>query len=237
MAKTDRVARRSEAALPQFDAVLPMTRRAQVAETLREAILTGQLAQGSQLVELKLAERFGVSRGSIREAIWELIDQGLAVNKPYAGAFVIEVDLTTMRELFGLRGALEKYCFAEIWPRRDAAFRTEFITRHSALVEATASRNRNAAVKAEMRFHSLPYEFSGNAMLLDVWRQLAKKIQLGFAMSQELLQGDDFISDSARYLAAALGDDLDAMQREIDRHLRLGISFIEKLREAQAADA
>ena len=235
MTKTARAGRRPDLVLPRFDVVLPLTRRAQVAETLREAILTGQLAQGSQLVELKLAERFGVSRGSIREAIWELIDQGLAMNKPYAGTFVIEIDLATMRELFALRGALEKFCFAEIWPRRDAAFRTEFITRHSALIEATASRNRNVVVKAEMRFHSHPYEFSGNGILLDVWRQLAKKIQLGFALSQELLQGDEFISDSARYLATALGEDLDAMHGEIDRHLRLGISFIEKLHEAQGA--
>ncbi len=229
MTKAGRPGRRVESALPAFAVVLPMTRRAQVAETLREAILTGQLAPGSQLVELKLAERFGVSRGSIREAIWELIDQGLAVNKPYSGTFVIEIDMETMRELFALRGALEKFCFAEIWPKRDSAFRAEFVARHAALVEAATARSRPATVTAEMRFHSLPYEFCGNRILLDVWHQLAKKIQLGFAMSQELLQGEAFISDSTRYLAAALGEDLPAMQREIDRHLTLGLTFIARL--------
>src|SRR6516162_8179993 len=88
---------RTGTSLPEFEAVLPMTRRAQVAETLRNLILSGRVAPGTQLVESRLASRFGVSRGSIREAIWELIDQGLLINRPYAGAFVVSVDEKTMR--------------------------------------------------------------------------------------------------------------------------------------------
>jgi len=139
-----------------------------------------------------------------------------------------------MEELFALRGALEKFCFTGIWDHRDSAFRAEFIARHSALIEATASRKRDAGVNAEMSFHSFPYEFCGSSILLDVWRLLSKKIQLGLAMSQELLRTDEFVADSARYLYTALGEDLEAMHREIDRHLRLGISFIEKLQQSQA---
>ena len=109
--------------LPQFDVVLPMTRRAQVAETLKNFILSGQIEPGTQLVESKLASRFGVSRGSIREAIWELIDQGLLINRPYAGTFVVSLDEKTMTEVYSLRGALECYCFAQLWLKRDEAFR------------------------------------------------------------------------------------------------------------------
>src|SRR4051794_1056086 len=69
--------------LPAFDAILTRTRREQVVSLLREAILSGQIASGTQLVEMKLAARIGVSRGSIREAIRELVEQGLLISKPY----------------------------------------------------------------------------------------------------------------------------------------------------------
>lgn len=229
--------RKLDDALPEFEAVLPMTRRAQVAKTLRELILTGRIAPGSQLVEQTLASRFGVSRGSIREAIWELVDQGIAVNRPYAGTFVIDMDVKTIRDLYSLRGAIERHCFTEIWPHRDAAFRAEFTARHAALVAAVTSGKRGDAITAEMHFHSFPYEFSGSGVLLDVWRQLAKKIQLSFALSQGRVRGEDFLEESERYLAAALGDDIEMIHREIDRHLKLGMDAIDAVDAAAGARA
>ena len=86
-----------------------------------------------------------------------------------------------------------------------------------------------------MHFHSFPYEFSGSGVLLDVWRQLSKKTQLSFAMSQGLVRGEDFFQETDRYLAAALGDDLERIHYEIDRHLRLGIEAISLTREARDA--
>jgi len=229
MVQVQKMRARRTTSLPQFDVVLPMTRRAQVAETLKNFILSGQLAPGTQLVESKLASRFGVSRGSIREAIWELIDQGLLVNRPYAGTFVVSLDEKTMTEVYSLRGALERYCFAQLWPKRDETFRKGFTTRHRALVKAIRSQKHVDAIKAEMKFHSYPYEFLGNSVLLDVWHQLSQKIQISFVMSQVIVRGVEFIATSESYIEAALGGDLDKMLREIDRHLELGMIAVEKL--------
>lgn len=228
MMKTRKPRRKAADPLPDFEVVLPMTRRAQVAETLRDLILTGRLAPGSQLVEQSLASRFGVSRGSVREAIWELVDQGLATNRPYAGTFVIDMDRETMQEVYSLRGVIERYCFSLIWPRRDDTYRKEFTARLEALVEAIQSDKRVDAIKAEIVFHSYPYEFSNSGVLLDVWKQLSTKTQLSFAMSQGLVRGEDFIGESRRYLDAALGDDIEKIHDEIDRHLRLGIEAISR---------
>jgi DNA-binding GntR family transcriptional regulator len=223
--------------LPEFDAVLPMTRRAQVAETLRNFVLSGRLAPGTQLVESKLASGFGVSRGSIREAIWELIDQGLLVNRPYAGTFVVSLDEKTMIEVFSLRGAIERYCFTQLWPKRNQAFRKEFTARHRLLVKTIRAQERFVAIEAEMHFHSFPYEFSGNQTLLEVWHQLSDKIQLGFAMSQVIVRSVDFIGASERYVQTALGDDLQKMLREIDLHLELGVIAVKKLMTENAGMA
>jgi DNA-binding GntR family transcriptional regulator len=229
MVQVQKMRARKTTSLPQFDVVLPMTPRAQVAETLKNFILSGQLAPGTQLVESKLASRFGVSRGSIREAIWELIDQGLLVNRPYAGTFVVSLDEKTMTEVYSLRGALERYCFTQLWPKRDETFRKEFTTRHRALVKAIRAQKHVDAIKAEMNFHSYPYEFLGNSVLLDVWHQLSQKIQISFVMSQVIVRGVEFIATSESYIGAALGGDLDKMLREIDRHLELGMIAVEKL--------
>ena len=86
-----------------------------------------------------------------------------------------------------------------------------------------------------MNFHSYPYEFLGNTVLLDVWHQLSQKIQLSFVMSQAIVRGVEFIATSESYIAAALGNDLDAMRREIDRHLELGVIAVRKLMREQSA--
>jgi DNA-binding GntR family transcriptional regulator len=230
--------------LPEFDAVLPMTRRAQVAETLRNSILSGRLAPGTQLVESKLASRFGVSRGSIREAIWELIDKGLLVNRPYAGTFVVSLDAKTTEEVYSLRKSLERYCFTQLWPNRDEEFRREFTARYDTLVKMIRGKKYFETIEAEMHFHSYPYEFANNQTLLDVWHQLSQKIRLSFVMCQVVERGAaEFISDgerytkafianTERYAKAALGNDLDKMLREIDRHLNLGMVSVMKQMES-----
>ena len=226
---SDLKARAKTASLPQLNIVLPMTRRARVVQTLRNFILSGQLAPGTQLVESKLANRFGVSRSSIREAVRELVDHGLLVYRPYAGTFVVNLDERAMTELFSLRGALERFCFAQLWPRRDGIYRRELMARHVALIKSVRSEKRLAAIKAEMHFHSYPFEFACNQMLLDVWHQLSQKIQLSFVMSQVIVRDVDFIETNQRYVEIALGDDLDKMLREIDIHLELGVAAVKKL--------
>ena len=116
--------------LPEFEFVLSRTRRAQVAEVLRNAIFAGKIAPGTQLVELKLAHRLGVSRGSVREAILELVEQGLVVSKPYAGTFVSRIDETVLSELFSLRKLLDRYAFTMLWPHRADTYHTEFTARN-----------------------------------------------------------------------------------------------------------
>jgi DNA-binding GntR family transcriptional regulator len=214
--------------LPEFDLILSRTRRAQVAETLRNAIFAGKFAPGTQLVEMKLATRLGVSRGSVREAILELVEQGLLVSKPYAGTFVARIDEKALSELFSLRKILDRHVYTLLWPHRDETYRREFTVRNRAIAKAMQTGQRTAAIKAEMHFHSYPYEFSGNGVLLEVWQQLAHRIQLCFTVSQTVVFGDAFTDENEHYLAVALGTDLKKMHAEVDRHLDLGLAAVQR---------
>jgi DNA-binding GntR family transcriptional regulator len=75
------------------------TVREQITDRLRDDILTGRLAEGERLQEAKLAERFGVSRGPIREVLAQLSHEGLVEAKPNCGVKVTHSDSDSVREL------------------------------------------------------------------------------------------------------------------------------------------
>ena len=78
-----------------------------IAELLRAAILSGELEPGSKLIETELAERFGTSRGPIREAIRELAREGLVTELPRRGTLVSTLTANDLSEVYAVRQALE----------------------------------------------------------------------------------------------------------------------------------
>jgi DNA-binding GntR family transcriptional regulator len=213
--------------LPDFAPAPSATRRDYVARTLRDAILTGRIAPGTQLVESHFATQFGVSRGLLREAIRELIETGLLVNKPYAGTYVTDVGEQTMSDVYEVRRIMERQAFVRLWPQRDDAFRAEMSTRYQALAEAASRSEFHLESAAEAHFHGLVYERCGNQLLLDVWHQMTQKIQLGFAVCRLTHSPKpDFAENHRLFLDLAIGNDLDAMLKELDAHLLRGLSTI-----------
>src|SRR5690606_27892766 len=78
-----------------------------VYEVLRNAIMSGALAQGERLVETQLSEKLGVSRGPLREAIRRLEHDGLVTSIPRRGVTVTVLSRNDVEEIYGLRTALE----------------------------------------------------------------------------------------------------------------------------------
>jgi len=204
-----------------------LTRRSQIAATLRDAIFGGQLAPGTPLIETKLAQHFGVSRGPLREAIRELSEEGLLLNKPYVGTYVVEVSEKTLTEAYELRRVLERHAFEAIWDQRDAGFKRELRLRHGRLLDAVDSGDMAAEIGEGMNFHRFPYEFSRNALLLEMWEFLSQKIRLGFTLYQKSVDEPKSARNAHnKYVKCALGDDLDAMRAEIDVHIEAGLKSV-----------
>lgn len=211
------------------------TRRHQVAQFLREEILVGRRKAGSSLREVELSKELGVSRGPIREAIRELEKEGLVDVRPYAGTTVARISLEDLVEVYQIRSALEKKAFELVWPQRDTAFRTEFNHRHDLLLKAIAEGHGPAIVDAEQHFHSLPYEVSGNTLVLDFWIQLSQRMRLCFLFHSEVFaRSKNYAQAHVDFLETALGDDMGAMKTEIDSHLRSGENLVRSAFDAQA---
>jgi DNA-binding GntR family transcriptional regulator len=87
----------------------PETLTEAVAKHIRDAIVRGEFAPGSALPEIRLADQLGTSRGTVREALRTLEDQGLVDVLPHKGSFVSQVTKRKAQELYSLRAVLEGF--------------------------------------------------------------------------------------------------------------------------------
>jgi len=79
----------------------------EILEQLRKSIVAGSFRPGERLNEASLCEQFGVSRAPVREALKQLVAEGLLVKIPHKGCFVVELTAKDIREIYSLRHALE----------------------------------------------------------------------------------------------------------------------------------
>jgi DNA-binding GntR family transcriptional regulator len=204
------------------------TLRERIAERLRAAILGGDIPPGATLVETVLADRFDVSRGPLREALRQLIEEGLVVTVAYTGTHVAPLSVEDVHEIYSLRTTLERFAFEQVWPRRDATFRRELRRRNAVLVAAIDAGDDRASIQAELELHGLVYEASGHRLLLRAWHALRGRLQLYWAAHHRAHGRRGPRRDSHdSYIRAALGRDLEAMRAEIEHHMRRGAEHTE----------
>ncbi len=212
-----------------LDRVPRNTLRAHVAERLRTAILAGDIAPGTALVETALSARFDVSRGPLREALRQLIEEGLLVTVPYTGTHVASLSVEDVREIYSLRTVLETFAFEQVWERRDERFRAELRRRNETLIATIDAGDDRASILTEIEFHGLVFEAAGHKLLLRAWQGLRGRLQLYWAAHHRAHGRRGPRRDSHdSYIRAALGSDLDAMRLEIADHMRRGAEQTEK---------
>jgi GntR family transcriptional regulator of gluconate operon len=149
-----------------------------VAGQLRDEILDGRLPAGVRLVEAELAERFGVSRGPIRDALQELARTGLAVDLPRRGTFVSSLSERDLEEVYVIRRAIEEAAVGLTIERADE---TDVAAIFDALATAETAYEGDdlaAAWDADMAFHRTYCRLSGNGRLLELFDQLASQTVL-----------------------------------------------------------
>jgi DNA-binding GntR family transcriptional regulator len=90
-----------------FQRIEPVSKKTRVVTLLREAIISGAIKGGEQIVEAKIAQQFGVGQGLIREALIELEHQGFVQRTPFSGTYVQTLTLEDAQQIFELRVELE----------------------------------------------------------------------------------------------------------------------------------
>src|SRR5438105_3257660 len=90
-----------------FQKIEPISKKTRVVTLLREAIISGAVQSGEQIVEGKIAQQFGVGQGLIREALIELEHQGFVQRTPFSGTQVPKLSLEDAQQIFDIRIELE----------------------------------------------------------------------------------------------------------------------------------
>lgn len=157
-----------------MNAYLPL--RDVVFNTLREAILKGDLKPGERLMELQLAAKLGVSRTPIREAIRMLEQEGLAVTMPRKGAEVAKMTLKDMEDVLEIREALDELA-VRIACEKITDEQMKRLTDAKDLFEmSTRSGDVKMIAEADVSFHDVIYEATGNPKLETLLNNLREQV-------------------------------------------------------------
>lgn len=153
------------------------TRSVELRERIEEEIATGLLMPGSRLDETALAERFGVSRTPVREALIQLTSTGMLEMRPWHGAVVPEVPPHRLVEMFEVMAGLEAMCGRLAARRMSGAEHQELLRAHEACEAALESRDADAYYHQNEIFHHLIYSGSHNSFLAEQASALHKRLR------------------------------------------------------------
>lgn len=157
-----------------MDEYLPL--RDVVFQTLRKAILTGELEPGERLMEIPLAAKIGVSRTPIREAIHKLELEGLVTMIPRRGAQVAEITETGLKDVLEVRRALDMFC-AELASERITDTEKEKLKEACKDFEAaTKTKDATVIARADVVFHDIIIKATGNERLVALINNLAEQM-------------------------------------------------------------
>ena len=157
-----------------MDAYLPL--RDVVFNTLREAILKGELKPGERLMELQLAAKLGVSRTPIREAIRMLEQEGLAVTIPRKGAEVAEITEKNLRDVLEVRCALEELAVQLACDRMDEEGVRELRAAAETFESILNSDDITQIAQADVAFHDIIYAATDNRRLIQLLNNLREQM-------------------------------------------------------------
>ena len=157
-----------------MDAFLPL--RDVVFNTLREAILKGDLKPGERLMELQLAAQLGVSRTPIREAIRMLEQEGLAVTVPRKGAEVAKMTLKGMEDVLEIREALDILACQLACVRITEEQLALLEEKKKAFEDSLKSGNVREIAETDVAFHDVIYDATNNPKLVNMLNNLREQI-------------------------------------------------------------
>ena len=147
-----------------------------VFNTLRQAILTGELRPGERLMEIHLADKLGVSRTPIREAIHKLEQEGLVIIIPRRGAEVAQITEKSMKDVLEVRRTLDALS-AELACERISQEEEEALKKACQdFEEAVKTKDAKVIAKADVALHDIIAAATGNQRLIQLINNLAEQM-------------------------------------------------------------
>jgi DNA-binding GntR family transcriptional regulator len=153
-----------------------LTKQERVYRAIRERILSGAYSPGYRVVIDALASEFAVSALPVREAIRRLEAEGLVIFRPNAGAQVAPADPAVYEDEAVVLAVLEGYATALAAPHLDEAALKRLNEINESMVEAMERLDSLTFGRLNQEFHSVIYEHCPNASLVELLRDVARRL-------------------------------------------------------------
>jgi DNA-binding GntR family transcriptional regulator len=212
------------------------TRREGVIDAIRRALLSGELVPGERVKEAPLAETLGVSRPTVREAIYQLVHEGSLVQVPYKGIRVAQPSPQDLLDVAEVRVSLETLAALHLGkdPEGEGMQRLrEALDTHLEAIEA------GDVVRVDLthlELHRTLWEGSENHMLMRIWPLVESQIRM--AMSLDQATRHDLARDAElhiRLVEVIAAGDPDAIAQEVREHIGRSADEVVKLMQDQSA--
>ena len=193
--------------------------REQALDQLRNAVTSGEIAPGTRLVETELSAALGISRGTLREALRQMQQEGLVEAGERGRLTVRTLSDAEILDMFAVRAALEGLAAFIVSGRAD---RAALVVRLQAALDALdeAKGSINDMVEVDLAFHRLLCELTGNPTLVRTWEALSGSIRMSimFAGTEKALGNMSVPRHQVVIDAIATGDP-DAARAAVDEHM------------------
>ncbi|WP_425053421.1 GntR family transcriptional regulator [Psychromarinibacter sp. S121] len=197
------------------------TKEEQVADFLREGIISGQFPRGSKLKQAQIAEMTGMSITPVREAIKLLEAEGFVLGSSHRGAVVAPFDMNATEEIVDLRVTLECKLALKAMSRLGKKELDELTALQSEIEDASEKGDRDAVRSINYRFHELLYQAADLPQTLRFVRALWARYP--FDLINKLDNRIDRASAEHRaMLSAILARDEGEMLSALRTHIRAG---------------
>ena len=153
-----------------------------IANSLREAIVSGVILPGQQLKQDMISSDFNVSPAPVREALRQLESDGLVEHFPNRGVFVTDIkEDEALRLLLPIRLLLESYALQQLAGHVDEDLLAQLLNQIEIMQNAADDGDVARITAADARFHELAVEASGSTHAIQLWHSIAPRIRLQFS--------------------------------------------------------
>lgn len=201
-----------------MDEFLPL--RDVVFNTLRKAILTGQLRPGERLMEVHLANKLGVSRTPIREAIRKLELEGLVIMIPRRGAEVAQITEKSLKDVLEVRRTLDVLSVELACERISEEEMEQLMIACEEFEKATKGKDASEIAKADVRLHDIIVDATGNQRLKQLVNNLSEQMyRYRFVYIKDESQHEKLIAEHREIYEGILTGDKERASRAAGIHI------------------
>jgi len=208
----------------------PISKKTRIVASLREAMISGAIRGGEQIVEGKIAQQLGVGQGVIREALIELEHQGFVQRIPFAGTQVTELSLEDAQQIYDVRIELEPLAFFLAGPNASAQHISELREMSGKAKIASRAGDLASFYENHLAFSRKVWTLSGNRYLLQTLERIVIPLYALYMIRQSynlegILQTTIDCTDHQDRILAAYE------QRNFEEARETARSFLERMKE------